>query len=289
MENAIHCLVTAGKGCFHECPVTNRFHRCIINRGKCQIKLSNVLQIGNRNTVHPTSLIALTTLRDRGKKHTLKIEREKEMESSSVFIKRFQFPSLLLKDWISLNWKSNKKTKKKTNNHKYILELFLLDNIWNHPPIRDHHSHKYHNQPYLLYGPHKDNTTRNGAVTFVTSSCAWRYPLKDQCNLSFTTSFNGDQFDVQELSKHAHTNRRIWSKQSPCSIVSSEKKSEFVHVVPLVVSIWLLLVSSVQGPRLHPRNGETSSEKQEPWVGLRLTHDSRLWGLVWVFESQPVF
>lgn len=160
--------------------------------------------------------------------------------------------------------------------------------MWNHQPIGDHHSHKYHNQPYLLYGPHEDNTTRNGAVTFVMSSCAWRYPLMDQCHSLYV--FQWRSVWRSGVIK-THTKRRIWSKQSPCSKLSSERKqkTEFVHVVPLVVSIWLLLVSSVQGPRLHPRNGETSSEKQEPWVGLRLTRDSRLWGLVWAFQSQPVF
>lgn len=107
--------------------------------------------------------------------------------------------------------------------------------------------------------------------------------------------FHGDEFGVQELSKHTQTQIVDFDSWSPSKVhvlkcpQKRKEKSEFVHVVPFVVSIWLLLVSSVQGPVLHFHKGKPSSENQEPWVGLRLTRDSRLWSLVWVSQSQPVF
>lgn len=217
------------------------------------------------------------------------------MESSSVSLQRFQFPSLLLKDWISLNWKSNKKTKQKQQTTLNIFwncsfwttceTINLLETITVISIITSH-----------ICCMDLTRTTQLGMVQLRLLR------LLVQEGIHWWTSVICHSLHVFQWTLwrsvwrsgviKTHTKRRIWSKQSPCSKVSSErkqKKTEFVHVVPLVVSIWLLLVSSVQGPRLHPRNGETSSEKQEPWVGLRLTRDSRLWGLVWVFQSQPVF
>lgn len=151
---------------------------------------------------------------------------------------------------------------------------------------------QYHNQPYLLYGPHEDDTTRNGAVT---SSCASR---KHEGIQWWTNVISHSLFVLPwtlwrsvwrsgVIKTHTHTQIRDLIHGVQASVLRKNKK--YVHVVPLEVSIWLLLVSSVQGPRLQSLKGKPSSEKQEPWVGLRLTRDSRLWGLVWVSESRPVF
>lgn len=161
--------------------------------------------------------------------------------------------------------------------------------MWNHPPPRDRHSIITSHicrmdlmrttqlgmvRLRLLVLQESMKVSNDGPMLFLI-----RY-------LSFLGPY-GDQFDVQGLSKHTHTQiRDLIHGVQVFALKCLQKKC---WICPLEVLIWLLLVSSVQGPRLQFLKGKPSSEKQEPWVGLRLTRDSRLLGLVWVSESQPVF
>lgn len=131
----------------------------------------NVLKIGTINAFHHTKNTRSThnIERTREETSTLKIERErKETESSSVFLKRFQFPSLLLKDWISPNWKKQQiiKTQQTT------LKIFWNCYIWTTCEI----IHRPETVTVISIKAISDvDTTRNGAVM---SSCAlWWSPL----------------------------------------------------------------------------------------------------------------
>lgn len=149
-------------------------------------------------------------------------------------------------------------------------------------------SHLYRNQTY-------------GIILSVVHQ-ARKYSLTHKCYLSFTFCLSMDLLAMEDglvwcsgvIKTHTHTNKQtnrnqfMESKQWLCFKVSSGKvwiccASWTCCASCSLVSIWLLLVSSVQGPRLHSRRAISPLESKSPeWAwDSPMTPDCD--ALLWVF------
>ncbi len=131
---------------------------------------------------------------------------------------------------------------------------------------------QYHNQPYLLYGPHEDDTTIWCGYVFLCLKKAWRYPMMDQCYFSFA---NCPSLDIMEFSltfrsyqnTHAHTNKRFdsWIPSKVLVLKCPQKKKQNLSMLCLLKCQYgCCLLALFKAPGFNPSRANHPLKSKSP-------------------------